>query len=139
MQSDRLTVQRARSPSADMDDHGTRQITFRPVGATLPVTLAAARIIDCRGIRRDPEHQATPLIAGLLASGQARVDNLRISLDVTDDCQVIGRDGTASRRILAIGPASRAAFREITAIPDIRERVARLATGLAGCGLAQVR
>lgn len=139
MQSGHLTVQRARFLSATLDQHGTRHVTFRPVGATLPVTLAAARIIDCRGIRRDPEHHATPLIAGLLASGQARVDSLRISLDVTDGCRLIGRDGTASRRILAIGPASRAAFWEITAIPDIREQVARLAAELAGCGSTQGR
>lgn len=65
-------------------------------------------------------------IADLLSSGQARIDPLRISLDVTGDCEVIARNGVPSRRLYAIGPAARAAFWEITAIPDIRDQVARL-------------
>ncbi|TNC48551.1 FAD-dependent oxidoreductase [Rubellimicrobium rubrum] len=89
--------------------------------------LPVSRIIDCRGVRRDPEAHATPLIAGLLASGEARVDPLRVGLDVGPDCAVLRADGSASGRLFAMGPASRAAFWEITAIPDIRSQAARLA------------
>lgn len=89
--------------------------------------VPAARIIDCRGIRRDPLHHASPLMAGLIASGMGRIDPMGIGLDVSPDCAVIGRGGVPSVRLHAIGPASRAAFWEITAIPDIREQTTALA------------
>lgn len=57
----------------------------------------------------------------------ARIDPLRIGLDVSPDCRVIDRAGRPSPRLRAIGPTSRAAFWKITAIPDIREQTARLA------------
>ncbi|MDZ4134260.1 MAG: FAD-dependent oxidoreductase, partial [Paracoccaceae bacterium] len=104
---------------------------IQPRGETNVTELTAARIVDCRGIRRDPETNATPLIADLLARGLARIDPLRIGLDVTLHCRVINRDGKPSRQIYAIGPVSRAAFWEITAIPDIREQTARLSSELA--------
>jgi uncharacterized NAD(P)/FAD-binding protein YdhS len=43
---------------------------------------------------------------------------------------VIAANGCASGRLYAVGPVSRAAFWEITAIPDIREQVAALAARL---------
>ncbi|HEY0275504.1 MAG TPA: FAD/NAD(P)-binding protein [Paenirhodobacter sp.] len=99
-------------------------VYLKRVGA--PVTLEAACILDCRGIRNDPERHGTPLIRNLLAEGLARVDPLHIGLDVDQDCRLIARDGLASRRIRAIGPVSRAAFWEITAVPDIRDQTAIL-------------
>jgi len=95
--------------------------------AKLPVTL----IFDCRGIRRDPSRHASPLIADLLRRESARVDPLDIGLDVDGSCRLIAKDGRASGSVFAIGPASRAAFWEITAVPDIREQTSRLATVLA--------
>lgn len=104
----------------------------QPGGAEVEVATAA--VIDCRGIRLDPERSASPLVAGLLASGQARIDPLRLGLDVTPQGAVIARDGTVSQTLHAAGPPSRAALWEITAIPDIREQVARLAASFApGC------
>lgn len=138
VRSGQLAVQRACFLSAEIGAEGQRHVTFRPVGAAQAVRLPAARVIDCRGIRRDPERHATPLIADLLESGQARVDSLRICLEVTGNCQLVARDGTPSRRLFAIGPASRAAFWEITAIPDIRDQVARLAQDFATRGRVQL-
>lgn len=109
----------------------SRRVTYRPSGASADLSLLADRVIDCRGLRRDPEIHASPLVADLLASGQARVDALRISLDVTETCQLIGHNGRVSPRLFAIGPVTRAAFWEITAIPDIREQVAQLSARLA--------
>ncbi|GAB1478966.1 FAD/NAD(P)-binding protein [Paracoccaceae bacterium] len=129
--SGQLVLQRAAFLGAEAGGPQGRRLTLRPKGADAPVTLDAARVIDCRGIRRDPETHASPLMADLLARGHARIDPLRIGLDITGDCRVIDRAGSPSQRLYAIGPASRAAFWEITAIPDIREQAARLATGLA--------
>lgn len=101
-----------------------------PRQAGVPDRLACGLVIDCRGIRRDPEAHATPLVTDLLARGAARIDPLRIGLEVTPACHLIDRAGRVSDRVLAIGPVSRAAFWEITAIPDIREQAAAVATDL---------
>jgi uncharacterized NAD(P)/FAD-binding protein YdhS len=106
-------------------------VRIRPRGNSRLIHLECACVFDCRGIRRDPEENATPLIADLLSSGTARVDPLRLGLDVSTDCRLIDRRGVASERIFVVGPASRAAFWEITAIPDIRDQIANLARLLA--------
>ena len=116
---------------AEAGEAGSVRAIIRPHGQDATTAIDAARIIDCRGIRNDPERHATPLVAGLLADGKARVDVLRVGLEVTGDCHLIDRDGHPSDRILAIGPVSRAAFWEITAIPDIRVQVAAVAARIA--------
>lgn len=116
---------------AERAEDGSLRAIIRPHGLHEETAIGAARIIDCRGIRHDPERNATPLIADLLSSGRARVDPLRIGLEVSEDCRVIDAAGHASPRLLAIGPVSRAAFWEITAIPDIRGQVAALAGRIA--------
>ncbi len=93
--------------------------------------LPACVIFDCRGIRRHPARNASPLVADLLKTGLGRVDDLSIGLDVDMNCRVLERTGRASDRIFAIGPVSRAAFWEITAIPDIRTQTEKLAKVLA--------
>lgn len=115
---------------ADQDVQGQLIARWRPRGERQTQELHAARITDCRGIRRDPEANATPLIADLLATGRARIDSLRLGPDVAPDCAIISVDGKPDPRIRAIGPVSRAAFWEITAIPDIREQTAALAGDL---------
>ncbi len=122
-----LLIKQASFLGAEALPSGLRLLKLRPRGSRLAETVEVARVIDCRGIMRDPEANASPLIAGLLQSGQARLDGLRIGLDVTADCALIDRDNHSSQRIMAIGPASRSAFWEITAIPDIREQTAKLA------------
>ncbi|QUS36335.1 FAD/NAD(P)-binding protein [Falsirhodobacter algicola] len=92
--------------------------------------IRAARIIDCRGILRDPETHGSALIRDLLRRGTARMDPLRIGLSVDAASRLIGADGQAAERILALGPVARAAFWEITAVPDIRDQAARLAAVL---------
>ncbi|MCU0899010.1 MAG: FAD/NAD(P)-binding protein [Cypionkella sp.] len=128
--SGQLVLSRASFLTAVRVDAKTRRVTVRPRGTQRELTLDAARVIDCRGIRNDPEKHASPLFADLLQTGQARVDPLRISLDVTADCQLINASGRPSARIRAIGPVTRATFWEITAIPDIREQAAKLAKTL---------
>jgi uncharacterized NAD(P)/FAD-binding protein YdhS len=68
----------------------------------------------------------------LLHSGTVRPDALRLGLDVTNNCAVRGADGTISRRIYAVGPVTKAAFWEMTAVPDLRKQCETLAQHLAG-------
>lgn len=128
--SGQLRLQRAAYLGAKSLSSGPAAVV-RPSGRTVTLPIPAQRIFDCRGIRRDPEHNASPLIADLLARGRAKIDPLRIGLQVDQNCRLIDSEGQASDRLLAIGPVSRAGFWEITAIPDIRDQTKRLAAELA--------
>lgn len=93
-------------------------------------TLVVDRIVDCTGILRSPEADGTGLVGHLLASGTARMDPLGLGLDVASTCALVDRTGTASSRIFALGPVTKARFWEITAVPDIRAQARRLAAQL---------
>ncbi|MFD1810191.1 hypothetical protein ACFSHQ_25245 [Gemmobacter lanyuensis] len=103
---------------------------IRPFGGSELQALRADRVLDARGLRWNPSR--SPLLAQLLAQGTIRVGPLGLGLDLSAESAVIGADGRSSDRIWSIGPPARAAFWEITAIPDIREQAARLAAHLAG-------
>jgi uncharacterized NAD(P)/FAD-binding protein YdhS len=60
-----------------------------------------------------------------------RPDELRLGLDVTGRQQAIAADGSVNANLFALGPPSRGALWEITAVPDIRKQCARLAERLA--------
>lgn len=97
-------------------------------------SLTAGRIINCTGPAGNLEKTRSPLLAQLVEKGLARPDACRLGLDIDADCHVIGADGTANPRLLAVGPMSRGAFWEITAVPDIRVQAKLLAERLAaGC------
>lgn len=127
----RLRLTRGAFLDARRSDDGRVEARVLRHGDAAPSLIEAGGIIDCRGIRRDPVENASPLMADLLARGAARIDPMRIGLDVADDCRILDASGAPSARVLAIGPVSRAAFWEITAIPDIREQVAEVARALA--------
>lgn len=126
----RMRLLAASFQGAERNADGQLQAVIRCRGSRVEQRVGCARIIDCRGIRRDPERNATPVVASLLKQGAARIDPLRLGLDVSADAAVIDAQGQPSERIFAIGPASRAAFWEITAIPDIRDQTAGLARRL---------
>lgn len=126
-----LTIRRAAFRGAMALPDGGFAAHLRPFGSTGTEGVTAVRIVDCRGIRRDPELHASPLVASLLTKGTARIDAQRIGLDVDDQGRLIRANGSSTARIHVIGPAARAAFWEITAIPDIRTQVAELAYNLA--------
>lgn len=126
-----LIIRKAAFQTAQARPEGGYYAYVRPFRTSETETISAARIVDCRGIRRDPEQHASALVASLLAQGAARIDPLRIGLDVDEQGRLIGRNGGVSARIQVVGPAARAAFWEITAIPDIREQVAQIARQIA--------
>ncbi|MES0006295.1 FAD/NAD(P)-binding domain-containing protein [Mesorhizobium sp. M0062] len=94
--------------------------------------LQVARIYDCTGIARDISTTSNSVVRSLVDRGLARPDPLRLGLDVTAKCEIVAGDGTASAKILAVGPLTRGTFFEIDAIPDIRVQCARLSKQLLG-------
>jgi uncharacterized NAD(P)/FAD-binding protein YdhS len=128
----RIRLLAASFRGAERNCEGQLLAVIRCQGNGIEQRVKTARIIDCRGIRRDPEENATPVVASLLRDGRARIDPLRLGLDVSPEAALLDCHGVPSTRIFAIGPASRAAFWEITAIPDIRDQTAQLSKQLLG-------
>ncbi|MNX49605.1 3-(3-hydroxyphenyl)propionate hydroxylase [compost metagenome] len=87
-------------------------------------TLTAPWLIDCTGPGHDAA--ATPLTAGLIAEGRARLDSLRLGLDLDEAGRVLHADGGADPDLYVLGPPARAAFWETIAVPDIRQRIEAL-------------
>lgn len=129
-----LRLQRGVFQRALRRPDGSLAARIVPLPGAAVLDIPAALIIDCRGIRRDPARHASQLLSRLLARGAARIDRLNVGLDVDLSCRLVGRKGDPSARLFAIGPASRAAFWEITAIPDIREQTTSLAADLGRLG-----
>ena len=102
-------------------------VSYRPRGRSTLEILTVGSIVDCRGTTTDPRQSVNPVLKSLFAQGLARVDALRIGIDVSADCAVLNASGAPSRRLFAIGPLTRAAFWETVAIPDIRDQCAKLA------------
>ena len=111
---------------------GEVRLSFRRRSDGTTVTLAAARVVNCAGPGCDYERIAHPLVRGLLAAGLARPDPLRLGLDITGTCALRDRRGAISRRLFAVGPVTKAAFWEMTAVPDIRRQCEVVAEHLAG-------
>jgi uncharacterized NAD(P)/FAD-binding protein YdhS len=93
-------------------------------------TLHARWIVNCSGPQCDYARIADPFVRNLLATGLVRRDALDLGLDVTANHAVIRADGSASPAIFALGPPTKGAFWEITAVPDIRRACEALASQL---------
>jgi uncharacterized NAD(P)/FAD-binding protein YdhS len=130
--SGRLHLAAGRILSADAEATGAR-VSWRPRRQTRDETSGFARIINCTGPRADVSKTSDPLLRGLFDSGLVRGDVFGLGLDVQSDGRVIAANGRAEAPIFAVGPITRGAFWEITAVPDIRSQVAGLIEHLAGC------
>jgi len=107
------------------------EVTFRTRGTGEPHRLSVQRVVNCSGPCCDFDRIADPLVRALLRDRLVRPDPLRLGLDVTATGALFGQDGAISRRLFAIGPVTRGAFWEITAVPDIRRQAELLAAHLA--------
>ncbi|WP_088348232.1 MULTISPECIES: FAD/NAD(P)-binding protein [Rhodomicrobium] len=78
-------------------------------------------VVNCTGPGGDPTLSRSELLRGLIASGLARPDHLRLGLDVDAGGRLIARDGAVADTLFALGPPTRGMFWESTAVPDIRD------------------
>ncbi len=123
----RITVTAGRVTRIEQDVEGVT-LGFRPRSGPAQPPLTGRWLIDCTGPGHDPAKD--PLTGPLLVSGRARLDALRLGLDLDAQGRVLGADGRADPRLLVLGPPARAAFWETIAVPDIRKRVEDMARTL---------
>jgi uncharacterized NAD(P)/FAD-binding protein YdhS len=110
---------------------GLVEVVYRVRGADQIRTLTAARVINCSGPGCDYSRIEDPLIKSLLAGGVVRPDPLSLGLDVTTSCALRDRRGAISSKLFAVGPVTKGAFWEMTAVPDIRRQCEFLAGHLS--------
>ncbi|MDB5358709.1 MAG: Pyridine nucleotide-disulfide oxidoreductase family [Rhodospirillales bacterium] len=125
-----LTVHAGRIDSILAGDDGAT-VTYRPRGTGEQKTLRVARVVNCAGPACDFDRIPHPLVRRLLSDGMVRPDPHRLGLDVTPSGALKDRRGAISRQLFAVGPVTRGAFWEMTAVPDIRRQCELLAAQLA--------
>jgi len=123
----RLTVTAGRVVRVAPSGHGVG-LTFRPKGATVTQTVETDWLIDCTGPGHDPARD--PLTGPLIATGRARLDPLRLGLELDDSGRALTADGTSDPALMVLGPPARATFWETVAVPDIRKRIEVLTEAL---------
>ncbi|WP_114394166.1 FAD/NAD(P)-binding protein [Oleisolibacter albus] len=109
------------------DTGAAARISWLPRGSERIEEQEVDHVINCAGPGCDLRRARDPLVQDLLASGLVRPDPLHLGLDVSTAGQVISAAGQAVEGVYAIGPVTRGAFWEITAVPDIRVQARDLA------------
>ncbi len=133
-----LTVRAGRIQGYVPDMQGVR-VVYRPRFQDAPASIRAARVVNCSGPGTDYDRIAHPLVRSMLRQGMVRPDPLRLGLDVTGNCALLDGEGAVSRRLFAVGPVTKGAFWEMTAVPDIRRQCEFLAGHLASLAAPAVQ
>lgn len=121
-----LTVRAGTIESLDLADDEVR-VEWRARGTRRPQTLMVDAVVNCTGPSGEIDFADQRLIEALLARGLARPDACRLGLDVDAASRLRDGQGGAVRGLYAVGPLTRGAFWEITAVPDIRRQAAEVA------------
>ncbi|HEX4305459.1 MAG TPA: FAD/NAD(P)-binding protein [Solirubrobacterales bacterium] len=118
-----------------LEPHGERVRAFlRSPGASDLDEVEVDRVVNCSGAGSDLRRQAPPVLAGLLAAGAARPDELGLGLDVSEDGALLGADGTPSERLFAIGALRKGVEWEAIGITEIRDHSGAVARQIVRTG-----
>ena len=122
-----LTLAAGKIRSLTLEPDGFALCRWRGRGEQGGYVFRAASVINCTGPTGDILASTDPLIQDLVKRGLARPDPLRLGFDVDDNGRVRDVSGQATPTLLAVGPATRGASWEITAVPDIRGQTVAVA------------
>lgn len=115
-----LTVTAGRLLAVDDHKDGLTAL-IRPRGKKAQA-VEVDYLINCTGPAMDLRITQHPLLGDLLLQGLVRSDPLGLGLE-TKDCATVGADGSSSDWLFALGPLTRPAWWEITAVPEINAQV----------------
>jgi uncharacterized NAD(P)/FAD-binding protein YdhS len=105
-----------------VEPQGERARVFlRTPGSHELDTVEVDRVINCSGAGYDLRRQAPPVLAGLLAAGRARPDDLGLGLDVSEDGAVLDVEGVESERIFVVGSLRKGVEWEAIGVTEIRD------------------
>ena len=138
--SGRVLLHSGRIAGARIENDSRLQVRVALLGGRDDLSVEVARVINCTGPSLNLRDWSHPLIHDLLETGIAGTDPLGLGLLTDNDGALIGRDGAASNVVFTLGPMRRGTLLETTAIPEIREQAASLASRLlAGLPSASFR
>jgi uncharacterized NAD(P)/FAD-binding protein YdhS len=86
-----------------------------------PLFLDVTRIVNATGPESDLRRSGDRLVRELLRSGLARADAYGLGFETREDARLVTRDGSVRAGLFAVGPLSRGATFEATAVPELRE------------------
>lgn len=115
-----LTVTAGRVLAVDEHRSGITAV-IRPRGEKT-LTVDVDRILNCTGPATDLRQTSHVLLKDLLRRGLVRSDPLGLGVD-TEDCAARTAEGVVSDWLFALGPLTRPAFWEITAVPEINAQI----------------
>jgi uncharacterized NAD(P)/FAD-binding protein YdhS len=118
-----------------VEPHGRRARVFlRTPGAHDLDAVEVDRVINCSGAGCDLRRQAPPVLAGLLAAGRARPDELGLGLDVAADGALLDAEGLPSERLFAVGALRKGVEWEAIGITEIRDHSGAVARRIVRTG-----
>ena len=106
------------------------EVTIRPRGASAAGRVHVDRVVNCTGPSSDVRRVGDSLLDAMLARRLLRPDPLGLGLETAADGALLDADGQPSRVLSLVGPLLKAGFWESTAVPELRQRAARLAARL---------
>ena len=124
----RLTTHRGRLHA--IVDAGTALVVEIGVHAAPPVTVRAARVVNCAAAESNHRRLTDPLVRSLLARGLVHPDPLHLGLATDEQGRLEGVHGPSPHALYTLGPCRKGTLWETTAVPEIREQAAALAAVL---------
>jgi uncharacterized NAD(P)/FAD-binding protein YdhS len=118
-----------------VEPHGERARVFlRTPGSHELDTVEVDRVINCSGAGCDLRRQAPPVLAGLLAAGRARADELGLGLDVSEEGAVLDAEGAESERVFVVGSLRKGVEWEAIGVTEIRDHSGAIARQIVAAG-----
>lgn len=103
------------------------EVAWRPRGRRRAIRDRFDLVVNCTGPLGSIGSSAEPMIRDILNKGHGRPDPLGLGLQVDDDGRLLDGAGRPAHGLHAIGPLTRGAFWEMTAVPDLRGQARDLA------------
>ena len=107
-------------------DAGNALVCGIDVHDASPVTLRAARVLNCTGGESNHRRLTDPLVRNLLARGLVHPDALHLGLATDPDGRLQDAHEATPHALYTLGPCRKGTVWETTAVPEIREQAAAL-------------
>jgi uncharacterized NAD(P)/FAD-binding protein YdhS len=125
VQEGRLHIVAGRVKSMS-EQTGSLSVAIQRRGMQDAKSVSFGLAVNCTGPLGSISESDDPLLNSLFDGGHARPDSLDLGLEVDGRSRIAG-----AKRAWALGPLTKGAFWEITAVPDIRGQVASVADDIA--------
>jgi len=128
---EQLTLDAGRITALQPAPAGGFMLKWRPRGGSALRERPIDHVVNCTSPSGRLAGSASPLVAALCADGLVQADAMGLGLNVGDDYRVQAVHGNAWPWLHYVGPLLKARDWEATAIPELRQHAAALATRLA--------